>query len=215
MDYSVPFKIFKPFTSNVQVYLWPKQEPAQLNVYTLKQVHGNCIKTITNNSVPNAVGDGAITSCHNIPLAVRFADCQNFVLYEPTIPVIGVIHAGWQGLGNGVINTWFTVLQKEFNGNPQQVLVAGGPSLCTNCAEFSNPTAELPFALPQHVQGKKADLQAIAKQQFLAAGVQTKNIEQSTVCTKCNREQWHSYRGSNNVKNNPLLRNYTTIELLS
>lgn len=214
MNCSDPFTVFTFFTNKVRICVWQKQTPTQPNVYILTQVHGNNIQIIADAIKPNAIGDGAITNRQTIPLAVRWADCQNFVLYEPTVQAIGVIHAGWQGLGKHVITAWFNTLHAKYNGKAQHTLVAGGPSLCTKCAEFSDPVTELPFADTQYISGRNVDLQAIAKQQLITAGVLPEHIEQSPICTKCNSKDWHSYRGSTAVQEQPALRNYTTIELL-
>lgn len=217
MQHTAPFTIFKPYTTQVHICVWPKTVPVLSNAkvpYILNQVHGNVIQLVSSVTQQGLAGDGAMATDVNVTLAVRFADCQNFLLYEPNLQLIGVIHAGWQGLVNGVIAAWFIMLQKKFGADGTNVLVGSGPSLCTNCAEFSEPALELPTIDAKYFVGNCVNLRQVAYDQFKACNVQACNYEALDICPKCNAKDWYSYRGDRIVKEDSTLRNYMTIELL-
>jgi copper oxidase (laccase) domain-containing protein len=64
-----------------------------------------------------------------------------------------------------------------------------------NCADFSDPTTELPGIDVQFFHGKNVDLRAIADAQLIACGVAQKNIERHPDCTRCRPDIYWTYRG--------------------
>lgn len=169
----------------------------------LNQVHGNVIRVVGKPLSSPLDGDGLITTTPNLALSVRFADCQNFVVYAPRGHVLGVIHAGWRGLAKGVITAFYEKLWEEFKIHPKATFVGAGPSLCKECATFTNPLEELPEHLHPFITGNKVDLQAAAEAEFDALGMPKKHRERHAACTKCD-PAWHSFRRDRN----PDARNY-------
>lgn len=75
-------------------------------IYWLNQVHGNQLINIDEQPLqllaPTA---DAMSSCQiGMALAIMTADCVPIVLHQPSTGRIAAIHAGWQGLANGVID---------------------------------------------------------------------------------------------------------------
>ena len=72
-------------------------------VARVRQVHGAAVHRVTAGGVPGD-GDGLVTDCHGLVLAVRMADCVPvlFVLGEPAV-AIGAAHAGWRGVAAQVL----------------------------------------------------------------------------------------------------------------
>ena len=79
-------------------------EPVWLN-----QVHGNHVyraeglNQLQNQSGSPPTADAAVTIIPKLPLAILTADCLPIVLADQAGLVLGVAHAGWRGLANGVI----------------------------------------------------------------------------------------------------------------
>lgn len=75
-------------------------------VHWLNQIHSNHILDIDQSALtftaPNA--DALICSTPNTALAIMTADCLPIVLHQATTKKIAVIHAGWQGLAQGIIH---------------------------------------------------------------------------------------------------------------
>lgn len=74
-------------------------------LHWLNQVHGNTVINI--DQQPPAMqpcdADAMVSKHAQSGLAIMTADCVPIVLYQPLSGQIAAIHAGWQGLANGVI----------------------------------------------------------------------------------------------------------------
>ena len=77
------------------------------SLHWLNQVHGKQIHDIDATALAMRPLDAdAMVSCQaSLGLAVMTADCVPIVLYQPASGQIAAIHAGWQGLACGVIQT--------------------------------------------------------------------------------------------------------------
>ena len=194
---SSPFNIFTPYQQHIRVSVACKTDAASTPAHAIRlnQVHGNRTVVLHNSTDVPEPADGAVTNTPGLTLSVRWADCQNFVVYAPNAHVAGVLHAGWRGLHCGAIAEFFRVLQETYAVPASEVIVGAGPSLCASCAEFSNPRTELPNIAEQYIQGRCVDLQQAATDQFVALGVPPDAIERSADCTKCQPKTYWTYRG--------------------
>lgn len=87
-------------------------------IYWLNQVHGNAIidgdEQMLSIKAPNA--DALFSRNKGVALAIMTADCVPICLHFVDLGMIACIHAGWQGLANGIIKkTINTVLQSATN----------------------------------------------------------------------------------------------------
>jgi|TARA_B100000315_G_C14589537_1_gene594944 hypothetical protein len=139
--------------------------------------------------------DGVITGEKGLHLMVRAADCQNFAFYDPVNHRGGVLHVGWKGLVAGAIPEYFQTWNESFDNNLSDLCVAAGPSLCMSCAEFSDPKIELPGIDETYFDGRCTDLQKIAEDQMITAGVRQENFTRHPDCTCCHPETYLTYRG--------------------
>lgn len=81
----------------------PDDSPLQ-QLHWLNQVHGNKVLRVEGSLTMQVQdADAIVTSLPHCGLAIMTADCVPIVLYQPSSGQIGAIHAGWQGLANGVI----------------------------------------------------------------------------------------------------------------
>ena len=82
-------------------------------VYWLNQVHGVNIIDLPNNNMFDA--DGAYTSQEKVICAVRTADCLPILLTDDKGSFVSAIHAGWKGLGLGIIESAIKKINVEHN----------------------------------------------------------------------------------------------------
>lgn len=200
-----PFQIFKQFEDRLRIVIFNREDDFSdalaskifcvADTAGLEQVHENHT-LITRESISRTEeADGLATDKNNLVLSVRWADCQNFVIYAPEKNVIGTVHAGWKGLLSGVLTEHYLALKEEWNIDPEETYVGAGPSLCFQCAEFSDPTNELPNVNPELINGHYVDLRGIANDQLDALGVPSVQRERMPVCTRCEPESYWTYRG--------------------
>lgn len=195
--YQEMFNIFKGYKEEVEIKFFTKADHPlnEQDLVSLNQVHGNTTIIARSPSVREKDADGVLTDQPELTLTIRVADCQSFVIYAPKQQVIGLLHAGWKGLVNGAIPAFFLKMQNEWNIDPATVLVGAAPSLCMNCAEFTDPASELIGIDPKFFNGRHADLCAIANDQLLRCGILPEHMERMPDCTKCQSNAYWSYRG--------------------
>lgn len=202
-----PFKIFEPFQDRLSIRFFSKADDIQTDadlpldrVASLRQVHGNRTVILREASNRTEEADGIITDQANLWLSIRAADCQQLIIYAPEAHVCGVIHAGWKGLKAEVIRAFFKTLEKTFGIQPSQTYVGIGPSLCEQCAEFTDPYRELEGLNTLFINGRNANLQAIADSQLDGLGIPRSQRERHADCTKCMSDIYWSYRGGDKEK---------------
>lgn len=212
-----PFSLLRPFENRLTIGLFTKADDIRTdadtartlvmkdvatakilgakNAASLNQMHGKRTVIVREPTNRPEQADGMITDVPGLALCIRWADCQNFVVYAPDHHVLGAVHIGWRCLRDGTIPSFFEMLKREFDIDAEECLVAGGPSLCMKCGEFSDPLSEIPNVPQSFVSGKLVDLRGWALQQFTDAGVDIKNIEMHLDCTRCHPETYWTYRG--------------------
>jgi len=212
----VPFRIFEPFADRLHVAIFGKQDSAQRvpenGIASLQQVHGNRSVVIRAPQDRIQQADGMATDVAGLTLTVRWADCQNFIIFAPQANVIGVVHAGWRGLLAGVLQKHFAMLKNEWGIRPAETWVGAGPSLCTACAAFTNPRTELPGMDARFFHGRHVDLYGIADAQLAAIGVPVQHRERMEGCPCCQTHRYWSYRGGDQ---DAILQGATNILLCS
>lgn len=201
-----PFSLLQLFEGKLSIALFVKeggilsdQEAAAgigaTKAAGLNQAHGNRVIVVRDALRRTEAADGMITDVPGLALCICWADCQNFVVYAPGKNILGAMHIGWRCLRDGTIPSFFEILKKEFGIAAEECLVAGGPSLCMQHSEFSDPLKEIVNIPPSFVIGKLVDLRGWARQQFTDAGVSDENIEMHRDCTRCNPKKYWTYRG--------------------
>jgi hypothetical protein len=177
-------------------------------VVTAHQVHGNHVAVVgsddTGSVIPNT--DGLVTNTPGVALLLRFADCQPILLYDPARHAVGLIHAGWRGVAQGIARRAVEVMRESF-GTRSQDLVAGlGPAIGPCCYTVGHEVAAaMGYALrdwkrvmsPQGEDEWRFDLPAANAQRLHAEGV--RHIEQANLCTACHQDEFYSHRGDNGL----------------
>jgi YfiH family protein len=148
-------------------------------------------------------GDALWTAEPGAGVGVRTADCVPVLLAHPSLPVCAAIHAGWRGLTAGVIEeTVRCIAARAGPGAAGGLVAAAGPSARGCCYEVGDEVAESLRTRPggsRHlVKGKgagkwNADLQSLAVEALLSAGLSGRGVEAAGPCTVCS-PRFHSYR---------------------
>lgn len=181
------------------------------NMVFTNQVHDNKIKIVNENDrgkgivkKSDIVGvDGFITNVKNVALVTFYADCVPVYLYDTARNVIGLVHSGWKGTVKEISKVAVQKMKQYFKSNYEDIEVVIGPSIGKCCFEVDQDVFEefqkqisWSSLYCEKVEPKwYIDLQAIIKKSLILEGIQEKNILNSGVCTKCNKDLFFSHRG--------------------
>ena len=135
-------------------------------------------------------GDACIAQQSRLAITVRTADCLPIIILSGRM--IAVIHAGRQGTLQGIART--TALQLRDNYGCHQVTAWFGPCLCTCCHEVHADT-QTHYDL---IHANSDQLREVFTNDDC-------NIMHANVCTKCNSNDWFSYRAGDGVGRNYFL----------
>lgn len=168
-----------------------------------EQVHGSDVTVIGSSETfgEQYKGvDGLVGLRHGIGVLV--ADCVPLVAVDPNARIIGVAHAGWKGTEAGIavklIETMTTAGAKKEN-----ILFWIGPHIGMCCYDVSYERAER-FLMrfnkdPKVVSATDGvwhvDIGYANFCQLIASGVRVEHIDAPPVCTKCQDDEFYSYRG--------------------
>ncbi len=172
----------------------------------LHQIHSNYGHTIydqnTFSQSFSVSGDFLITNQKNIGLGVVTADCVPVIAYDEKIVVIGIAHAGWLGVVNGVIENMLIEMQKNYGSKIENMKIICGPSARSCCYEIKEEVLDaidIKDCLRNGSLVKKDGQYFFDGAKYSAHSVQkcgviVKNISlTNAVCTICNKE-YCSYR---------------------
>lgn len=165
-------------------------------VAPMTQVHGAAVAYVAAPEAEQASPlrcDGQVTDQPDLVLVVRAADCVPVLLADPTAGVIGVAHAGRQGLVTGVVPA---TVERMRDRGARTISAWVGPYVCGSCYEVPAPLqAEvgglLPAAISTTSWGTPAlDIGAGVRAQLEDDGVQVVDV------SGCTRESvdLYSYR---------------------
>ena len=132
-------------------------------------------------------GDGLWSDEPGVPMLKLTADCIPIALAREDRAALAVLHAGWRGLLEGIVDAGATALGGTLRA-------AVGPAIGPCCYEVGPEVAE-PFRRrfgADVVTGRKLDLWTAAERALREAGVGT--VERFDLCTSCNPEQFFSHR---------------------
>ena len=169
-----------------------------------RQVHGTKVVVFVNKSIqlkkrfPDVIPecDAMITDIKKRSLVIQVADCQSILMYDPVRKVIANVHSGWRGSIKNIIGRTVSVMEKEFDSKPGNIVIGISPSLGPCCAEFVNYKNEIPEEFWKYKDDSDHfDFWAISSDQLCNAGVLKKNIYLSEICTRCNTDLFFSFRG--------------------
>jgi polyphenol oxidase len=160
------------------------------------QVHKSRIEVVSLGSLDVAREcDGLVTQEADVGLFMKHADCQAAVFYDPIKKVIGCVHAGWRSNVENIYEKMVSLIKDQFQSKAEDLLVGISPSLGPCCAEFIHYQEEFPKSFWDfQVTPYYFNLWEIGRRQLLDSGVLPSHIEIASICTKCNPQDFFSYR---------------------
>ena len=170
------------------------QQPSIDNKSIIKmdQTHSNTVNFISGNKQIYESTDALFTSNNNFALEVKVADCMPIFIFDKKSSFFGVIHAGWRGLANGIIENSINLLkQKDLEINNIKVFI--GPSICQRNFEIQSDVLSYFDSKFSIVKDEKIflSLQQVAIDKFAYYGIN--NVIDTKECTYDNLN-YHSYR---------------------
>jgi YfiH family protein len=143
-----------------------------------RQVHGAAVVRANGRG---AEADAIWTDEPGVGLVVVTADCLPIALVRTDgTPAIALVHAGWRGLADGVVENAVGAL-----GGPVAAVVGPGIGAC--CYQVGPEVAER-FG----ESGPTLDLRAVAEGALRRAGVD--EVAHVDLCTACDEDRFFSHR---------------------
>jgi len=170
-------------------------------VLKLKQVHSGIVRVMEDTSAAGEAveGDAAITSLSGVLLSVQTADCVPILLADSHARAIAAVHAGWRGTAAHIVETTVAELGRHYPIKPQDIVAAIGPHIGVCCYEIGEEVVDAirdTAAIERRPEWPKPHLNLgeANRRQLLRAGIPEKQIESSSLCTRCREDLFFSYR---------------------
>lgn len=153
--------------------------------------------------------DGMITDKPDVVLTTFHADCVPVYFYSPDSHIIALVHSGWRGTVNNIAGKTVDKLVREYNINPNTLLVGIGPHIDACCFEVGPEVVEAfaqafpeeahdsiikPHPLGEQTDKRYIDLQAAIMIELATESVPPWNITASDLCTCCRPDYFFSHR---------------------
>lgn len=170
-----------------------------------KQTHSDNVAIISSeaNNLENT--DGLVSNIKNSILLLNFADCTPIILYDRKKSVGAVVHAGWRGTAQKIVQKAVNTMQMVFQSELDDIVAAIGPAIgpccyCTDSDVYYNirgtvqcTNTTLFGEIEQELQKKYfIDLKKVNETQLREIGV--KNVDVTDFCTSCKNDLFFSYR---------------------
>ncbi len=173
-----------------------------------EQVHGSTIAAVTSEMLQSTSDpgrplclpgtDGLITDEPGSALAVYVADCLALYLHHRARPAVGLAHAGWRGLADGVAGNLARAALDAYGGDPAEIAIILSPCIGPCCFEVGEEVAAHFDAVAGAVDRSRdrphVDLRRVAVAQLQGIGVPPQQIDVRPECTRCNPDRFASYR---------------------
>lgn len=183
-------------------------------VYKGKQAHTDNVIVIDSNNkeeyeislISEKEVDGYICREKNVATLVTTADCNPVIIYDPVKNVYANVHSGWKGTVKRIYLKAAIKMHEEFNSSYEDMIVCIGPSIKKCCFTSEDENFKKTFTdiwnceekyISYDNDNKKRfhiDLGFVIKDDFVNLGVKNKNIVIPNICTKCNIDNFFSYR---------------------
>lgn len=120
-------------------------------IVAMTQVHGADVVFVDDATVGAPVADAIITDRPDLGLLVRAADCTPVVLADPQARLIGVVHAGREGLVKGVVTAAVREMRQR---GATRIQAWVGPRACGSCYEVPEAMADEVAAVVPEARSK-------------------------------------------------------------
>ena len=180
------------------------------NLIKANQAHTDniiCINNTEKNSTIDTINlsDGLITNKSKLILATTNADCILLLFFDPVKKVIANVHSGWKGTLQKISQKTVNKMSKIYGCNPKDIIVCMCPSIRKCHFEVEKDVKDMFYNQFNNLENINSfiikkddkwliDTILINKIILKQAGILEQNIEDSGICSVCNKEIIHSYR---------------------
>lgn len=174
---------------------------------TLSQIHSDQVHILEEKPVQwnrQTRGDAMISRRPGVSLGIQVADCFPVLIVDPMTECIAAAHAGWRGILSGIVPKTAERMKSAYGCAAENFLVAIGPGIGACCFEVGAEVweafeTEFPGANLVHRSGAEGkylvDLGQALKTQLTGLGIPGDRVYDLEACTRCNPDQFFSYRG--------------------
>lgn len=134
--------------------------------------------------------DGHATTESGVLLTVTVADCVPVYLTVPHKNAIALVHAGWRGTADGILEQCVALLQWRGFAKASDIVMHCGVGICGSCYEVGSEVA-VRFGMSGTVH---VDLRAVLMRQARELGIGT--ISASPWCSAEGKDRFFSHRAS-------------------
>ena len=143
--------------------------------------------------------DGLVTRERGLVLSIFTADCYPIFLYDRQTPAVGLVHAGWRGTINRIVERAVSTMTNQFGTDPRHLQVVFGPAICGECFRVHQEVAsQFEQVYPETVHddqlGYRVDLAEFNCRLLEDCGISRDRIINSNLCTVCTAGRFFSYR---------------------
>lgn len=180
------------------------------NLIKANQAHTDnilCVDKFEKNEKIDTIekSDGLITNTKGIVLATTNADCILLLFFDPVKKVIANVHSGWKGTLQRISEKTVSKMMENYGCEPKDIIVCICPSIRKCHFEVGKDVKELFFNefknlenINEFIINKEnkwfIDTVLINKLILKKMGILEENIEDSNICSVCNKDMIHSYR---------------------
>ena len=172
------------------------QQPEFRAIAVARQVHGCRIQEHGGNPTGWLVDDGIdghFTAQPGLLLAVTVADCIPVYLAHSESATVALLHAGWRGIAQGILEAGIRVLTGKGGCTASEIIMHCGAGICGECYEVGPEVITQVTGALAHQPGK-LDLRAALAERAVRAGV--REITVSSWCSSHDQELFFSHRRS-------------------
>ncbi|MFB6259452.1 MAG: peptidoglycan editing factor PgeF [Thiohalorhabdaceae bacterium] len=167
----------------------------------LEQVHGTRVTRVTSDGPDQPEADAGIVAGTGAVAAVLTADCLPIVLARADGTAAGVVHAGWRGLAQGVVEEAVATLA----GDPSELYAFLGPAIGPEAYvvgdevrnAFTSSAFEDLLAFQPGEAGWRANLYLLGANRLKRLGVEPERISGGGFCTYSDSQRFFSHRRDN------------------
>ncbi|MHB8830870.1 MAG: peptidoglycan editing factor PgeF [Patescibacteria group bacterium] len=138
--------------------------------------------------------DGLVTDSQDVILTITAADCLPIYFFDSKHRAIGLAHAGWKGVLNGMVGQMMQAMHSSFGTEPADLEVYIGPH--NQHYKVLKDRADLFMSFSNFVTQEggtyQLDLSGIVKLQLANLGIT--QVQISPECTHCETEKCFSFQ---------------------
>jgi YfiH family protein len=185
---------------------WAAAAPGAAAPVMAEQVHGAAVTVVgaadagrgwseRETSVPQT--DALVTWEAGIPMAILVADCAPVAVVAPG-GVLGVVHAGWRGLVNGVLEAALRQIGELGGGAVREYQAVVGPCIRGCCYEVGEEVwrhfREACLSPSERPTARRLDLMAAVVHRLHEASLPARQVYTLGLCTTCHPDLFFSHR---------------------